>query len=71
MTPSSLFLAIYPPGDESYEGDAWVYPREVTYTDERFRSMAKEEGLACEEIGWPHRHGGSRQRWVALSISPA
>ncbi len=69
MTPSSLFLATYTPGDESYEGDAWVYPGEVAYRPERIRGMAEEEGLTCEEVGWPHPTG--RQRWVAFATGGA
>ena len=71
MTPSSLFLATYTPGDRSYDGEAWVYPREVTYTEEKFRAMAEEQGFAREEIDWPHLYGGGHQRWVALSFPSA
>lgn len=67
MTPSSLFLATYAPGEASYEGDAWLYPEMCRYTAETMRALAEEQGLACEEIGWPH----IRQRWVALSLPPA
>jgi len=65
MTPSSLFLATYTPGDACYEGDAWVYPQMSRYTAEKMRALAEEQGLACEEIDWPH----PRQRWVAFSVA--
>lgn len=69
MTPASLFLASYFVGEESYEGDAWVYPDMVTYTPQRMRELAEEQGLVCEEIGWPHLYGVDRQRWIAFRLA--
>jgi hypothetical protein len=66
MHAQSLFLATYNRGASSYEGTDWVYPS-VTYTEERFRQMADEQGLEVRRLRCPHPGG---QTWVLLAPRP-
>jgi SAM-dependent methyltransferase len=63
MTPESTFAATFVPGEEDYEGHEWTWL--APYTPTRMRSLAREAGLDCEPIAWPHP---SRQQWVLLSL---
>lgn len=63
LRPTGLFCATFLPGDTSYQGDAWVYPGNVTYTPRRVRELVAEAGLACRMLDWPHPSG---QKWVLI-----
>lgn len=63
MKPNSMFVATFIEGEKNYEGDKWVYPKCVTYTQERMACLAKEFGLICKPIGWPHHN---QQKWILI-----
>lgn len=63
MKLTSIFAATFVEGEQDYEGNEWVYPGCVTYTLERMMHLAKEQGLVCQPIGWPHPN---QQTWVAI-----
>lgn len=64
MTPSSIFAATFILGDEDYQGDAWVYPGCVTYTEATIHKMVEEQGLACTSTIWPHLYD---QTWFVIT----
>lgn len=67
MTPESIFVATYFPGQESYPGDEWMYPYGVSYRPDDLAAMAAENGLQCLPTTWPHPHD---QAWVVF-LDPA
>lgn len=64
MTPKSIFAATYVKGDENYEGEEWVYPGCVTYTEEHLEQLAQEQGLLVRPIDWPQP---AQQSWVVFT----
>ena len=64
MTPSSIFAATFILGDEDYQGDAWVYPGCVAYTQATIQRMVEEQGLACTSTIWPHLYD---QTWFVIT----
>jgi hypothetical protein len=64
MTPSSIFAATFVVGDEDYQGDAWVYPHCVTFTQATIHRMVEEQGLACTSTIWPHLYD---QTWFVIT----
>ncbi len=64
MKPTSLFAATFVQGETNYEGQNWVYPECVTYTLEHMQRLAREHGLNCTPIRWPHPNN---QTWLILT----
>ncbi len=63
MKPNAIFAATFVQGKENYAGDSWVYPDCVTYTSERMRELAANQGLICNAIDWPHT---ADQTWLLM-----
>ena len=63
MRPRAVFAVTFCEGAEDYAGDDWVYPGCVTYTFDRLRTLAREQGLEAVRLAWPHPNG---QQWVAF-----
>ena len=66
MHENSIFVATFVKGINNYSGNKWVYPECVTYTLEFLFKLAKDQGLICRELYWPHPHN---QSWL-LFIFP-
>jgi hypothetical protein len=64
MKPTCILAATFVEGEEDYSGDEWVYPGCVTYSLEFMTGLAKERGLVCRAIDWPHP---SQQTWVLMA----
>ena len=64
MHPESIFLATYVPGPENYDGDDWVYPDCVNYTEARMLQFAREAGLIAQPQPWQHPHN---QSWLMIT----
>ena len=63
MKPRAIFAATYFEASEDYSGTEWVYPECVGYTFEHLIGLAREQGLACARLNWPHPNG---QQWVVF-----
>lgn len=59
MHPDSILAATFVVGEESYEGDTWVYPECITYKRSDMEAMAAEQGLEFRAIDWSHPNGQS------------
>ena len=64
MTPTSVFIATFFSGSESYTGQEWVYPGIVRYTSRDIEAFAREQGLATQKVNWTHPTG---QTWIAIT----
>lgn len=64
MKPTSIFAATFILGNDDYEGDDWVYPGCVKFTQETIVRMAEEQGLACVPTIWPHLYD---QTWFVIT----
>ena len=64
MTPTSVFAATIFRGKEDYAGAEWQGAVALTYRLETVQSFAREQGLVCLPIGWPHPSG---QFWLAFA----
>ena len=64
LKPRGIFAATYFEGDVDYAGDDWVYPGCVTYRFESMAAFAREQGLRCDRLDWPHPNG---QQWLAFT----
>ncbi len=64
MEPGGFFAATFVMADEDYHGDEWVYPRCVTYSLDTMMRLAREQGLACKLIEWPHP---AQQTWLVYA----
>jgi SAM-dependent methyltransferase len=63
MKPTCIFAATFVEGKENYVGDEWVYPSCVTYSLELLIGLAKDQGLVCKPIDWPHPN---QQTWILI-----
>jgi SAM-dependent methyltransferase len=61
MKPSGMFAATYFQGEDNYMGEEWVYPGHSKFRPDFMERLAREEGLVCTPVDWPHPHG---QDWV-------
>lgn len=57
MTPTSIFAATIFKGNADYTGTEWREADPLTYRLETMQSFAREQGLLCLPIGWPHPSG--------------
>jgi hypothetical protein len=64
MTPSSIFAATIFRGQTDYEGAEWREADALTYRLETMQGLARQQGLICLPIGWPHPSG---QFWLAFT----
>jgi hypothetical protein len=64
MTPSSIFAATIFRGQTDYEGAEWREADALTYRLETMQGLARQQGLICLPIGWPHPSG---QFWLAFA----
>ncbi|GGH74869.1 methyltransferase domain-containing protein [Phaeocystidibacter marisrubri] len=60
---SGIFAATFVLGDENYEGDEWVYPGCVTFTEKYIRELAREFGFGAIKTDWYHPNG---QTWFVI-----
>lgn len=76
MKKNSIFVANYLKGEKNYKGKKWVYPDCVSFREDFITMLAKDLGLVCQEIDWPHpnqltwillRHPSSRTEYSDLS----
>jgi SAM-dependent methyltransferase len=65
MHANSVFVANIMAGDTNYEGNTWVYPGCVTYTDTKMQELADAEGLVCEGLDFPTVNG---TRWHSYRL---
>jgi hypothetical protein len=63
MTRDSIFAATIFKGTEDYTGTEWQGAVALTYRLETMQAFAREQGLICLPIGWPHPSG---QFWLAF-----
>ena len=63
MKPRAVFAATFCEGDSDYDGAEWVYPQCVLYRFARLEALAREQGLECRRVDWPHPNG---QKWVVF-----
>jgi len=54
MNNTSIFVATFRKGQDSYEGQEWHYPTCINYTISRMKELAEEQGLICKPLDWPH-----------------
>ena len=64
MTPQSVFAATIFLGKEDYSGSEWQGAAPLTYRLETMQAFARQQGLTCMLIGWPHPSG---QTWLAFT----
>lgn len=64
MAPTAIFAASIFKGDEDYAGAEWREADALTYRLETMQRFAREDGLVCLPIGWPHPSG---QYWLAFA----
>jgi len=63
LNKNGLFLATFVLGKANYEGDEWVYPACVRYTESHIKKMIEETGLKCLKSNWPQ---GVGQTWFVI-----
>ena len=61
MKPTSIFAATFVEGDEDYDGEGWIYPGFVTYTEKHMARLFTENGFYSETIDWKHP---CQQKWL-------
>ncbi len=64
MAPTAIFAATIFKGREDYAGTEWRESDPLTYRLETMEAFARESGLVCMPIGWPHPSG---QFWLAFA----
>lgn len=64
LAPGGRFCATVMPGDISYTGDCWQYPGLVTYRLDDIHAFARDQGLVCRPLSWPHPSG---QTWLVFT----
>jgi len=64
MTPTSIFAATIFKGAQDYSGGEWQEAVALTYRVDTMQAFAREQGLICLPIGWPHPSG---QFWLAFA----
>ncbi len=64
LEPGGMFAATFVMAGEDYHGEEWVYPRCVTYSLDTMMRAAREHGLACKVIEWPHP---AQQTWLVYT----
>lgn len=64
MAPAAIFAATIFLGKGDYTGTEWQGAVALTYRLETMQGFAREQGLVCMPIGWPHPSG---QFWLAFT----
>jgi len=67
MKPTSIFAANFWQGNRNYAGNEWDYSTCITYTLERIVEFAREQGLICRPIDWPHPCLEQGLQWVLIT----
>ena len=63
LKATGVLLATFVEGDTNYEGEEWVYPGCVTFTQKHIKDMVKKDGLETIRTTWGHPN---RQTWYAI-----
>lgn len=63
LKPGGMFLATFIQGYENYDGDEWVYPGCVRFTNSFIKKMVRQDGLDCFRTQWQHPNG---QTWYVI-----
>lgn len=58
----SLCIVTFIEGEQNYEGNGWIYPGCVSYSEEYFKSVCEAKGFRYVRLNWFH----PRQQWCAL-----
>ena len=66
MHPESVLVATYIHGERNHEGEEWMYPDCVEYTEERMLQFARGAGLVSNPYSWPHPNN---QRWLLTKLA--
>jgi len=61
LAPEGLVVASFVLDKNDYSGSEWVYPICVGYTESMMKQLARESGLECMLIDWPHPNA---QTWA-------
>jgi SAM-dependent methyltransferase len=59
LAPGALLVASFVLDKEDYDGDTWVYPTCIGYTESGMKRFAAEAALECTLIDWPHPNAQS------------
>lgn len=63
LSSKGIFAATFVLGDTNYEGEEWVYPGCVTFTEKYIHEMAGEFGFGALKTDWYHPNG---QTWFVI-----
>jgi cyclopropane fatty-acyl-phospholipid synthase-like methyltransferase len=64
LAPCGVFLATFLLGDRDYDGEEWVYPGCVTYTEAAVDTFGHKVGLSSTKVEWAHP---LYQTWFAFT----
>jgi SAM-dependent methyltransferase len=64
LAPKGLFAVTFVLGDTDYEGDEWVYPGCVTFTQEFIHARAAQHGFVAKQM---HKHHPNGQTWFVFA----
>jgi hypothetical protein len=60
LKSTGALLATYVSDHNNYEGDGWIYPGCVGYTEEKLSEIARKYKLKFQPLDWQH----PRQKWI-------